>query len=107
MHALSRTAAVTGDPRYRAHAVELARVAQRAFVRRALTGGARMVWKMSVDLSRPLVDAMGHHDPLDGLVTLATLQQNGSELSEEIEELREMCAGRSWGTDDPLGVGGL
>ena len=37
-------------------------------------GPARMVWKMSVDLCRPLVPTMGHHDPLDALVTYLELQ---------------------------------
>ena len=30
-----------------------------------------MYWKLSIDLSRPLVASMGQHDPLDGLVTCA------------------------------------
>ena len=52
-----------------AWARELAEVA-RARVRPSAT---RMVWKMSIDLSRPLVPSMGHHDPLDGYVTALEL----------------------------------
>jgi hypothetical protein len=107
MHALGRAAAVTGELRYRDQAVELARVAHRAFVRGNASGGRRMVWKMSVDLSRPLVESMGQHDPLDGLITFAALQSEPAELATEIGELREMCEGKRWATDDALGAGGL
>lgn len=67
MHALQRTVSASGDGRYRRWAVELAQAAHRAF---AYPPGApqRLYWKMSVDLSRPLVHSMGAHDPLDGLV---------------------------------------
>jgi hypothetical protein len=34
-----------------------------------------MVWKMSIDLSRPAVSSMGNLDPYDGLVTCTLLQQ--------------------------------
>lgn len=110
MHALSRTFDVTGRESFLRAAVELARVAHDAFVHRE---GAerRMYWKMSVDLSRPLVPSMGGHDPLDGLLTLGGLRAAApaaaSELGEPIAELGEMCQGRRWATDDPLGIGGL
>jgi hypothetical protein len=55
---------------------------------------------------------MGHHDPLDGLLTYQKLQagcggETDSDLSSEIADLAELCAGRHWETDDPLGIGGL
>jgi hypothetical protein len=101
MHALQRAASASGDERYRRWAVELARAAHRAF---AYPRGAptRMYWKMSVDLSRPLVPSMGAHDPLDGLVEAASLG-----LDVEARELARMCAGREWATHDALGAGGL
>lgn len=101
MHALKSTARVTGDEQYQRWATELARAAHRGF---AYPGGApqRLYWKMSVDLSRPLVPSMGMHDPLDGLVAAACLG-----LEREARELAHMCAGRSWATDDALGAGGL
>ena len=37
-----------------------------------------MYWKMSIDLSRPLVNSMGHHDPLDALVTYMELRANSA-----------------------------
>jgi hypothetical protein len=78
-----------------------------------------MVWKMSIDLRRPLVPSMGHHDPLDALVTYLELQTAATRLSArdrsidlpdlaiEIAEAAGLCEGRSWATDDPLGIGGL
>jgi hypothetical protein len=97
MHALRRTARATRDERYQRWAVELARTAHRAFVH---PGG--MYWKMSIDLSRPLVPSMGAHDPLDGLVAVASLG-----LALETREMARICNGRRWATDDALGAGGL
>lgn len=101
MHALRLMARGTHDERYHRWAGELARAAHRAF---AHPRGApqRLYWKMSIDLSRPLVPAMGMHDVLDGLVAAVSLG-----LEREASELARMCAGRTWATDDPLGAGGL
>jgi hypothetical protein len=101
MHALQRTASATDDERYRRWAAELAQAAHRAF---AYPVGApkAMHWKMSVDLSRPLVPSMGAHDPLDGLVEAASLC-----LERETRELAAICEGRRWATNDPLGAGAL
>ena len=110
MHALERTHAATGDPDLLRWALELAGAAQRAFVRHDRVQ-PRMVWKMSIDLSRPLVPSMGAHDPLDGLLTLCALRaaapDDADPLRDEIIELAAMCEGRRWATDDPLGTGGL
>lgn len=117
IHALRRTWEVTGEARYLAWAAELARVAWRGFRwRRDETAPVRLRWKMSVDLTRPLVDAMGAHDPLDGLLAcrsvqvaarVAGLEDAAGGLEPAVSELAEACAGRSWATDDPLGLGGL
>jgi hypothetical protein len=61
-----------------------------------------MYWKMSVDLTRPLVASMGAHDPLDGLVTMTSLG-----LETEARELARICEGVRWATPDTLGAGGL
>lgn len=77
-----------------------------------------MHWKMSIDLTYPLVPSMGQHDPLDGLVTYSELQaaadrQFGEshlpDLKHEIAEMAEICRsmGTNLATDDPLGIGGL
>jgi hypothetical protein len=76
----------------------------------------RMYWKMSIDLSRPLVPSMGQHDALDGYITYIQLQATaekdteratGQDLGPEIVDMARMCEGKTWTTDDPLGIGGL
>ena len=71
---------------------------------------------MSIDLSYPLVESMGHHDPLDGLITYKQLQADAikdtkdkptSDLGPEIAEMAHICEGKNWSTNDPLGIGGL
>jgi len=117
MHALNCVSRDTGKGIFNQWALELARVAHAAFTYTPSTGGTkRMYWKMSVDLSRPLVDSMGQHDPLDGLITYQQLEvtakqfpETSSELSLkiEIDEMVAMCADHSWATEDALGIGGL
>lgn len=117
MHALYCLSRETGEATYLQWAVELAKAAHRAFTYVPASGGApRMHWKMSIDLSRPLVASMGQHDPLDGLVSYLQLaaQANkpplcpgGVSLGAEIADMRAMCAGVGWATADPLGIGGL
>lgn len=117
MHALSRAGAVTGDPTYCRWAAELAQAAQAGFTAVTPTGGTkRLMWKMSIDLSYPLVPSTGLHDPLDGYVTYHEIAACAArfpedtalpDLDAEVEEAAEMYAGRQWHTDDPLGIGGL
>ena len=114
MHALHRASQVTGDAGFNRMARELAHTAHARFTYRPPSGGVRrMYWKMSIDLSRPLVASMGHHDPLDGLITYYELSGNmgakdpGPDLKTEIDELAPLCRNRDWSTDDPLGLGGL
>lgn len=115
MHALNRVAQVTSDVRYLEWAVELAVIAQRAFTFNSLPGcPKRMVWKMSIDLSRPLVASMGQHDPLDGLITCLELRSEpaideawGCKLCHCVQEFAEICAQSGFVTNDPLGIGGL
>jgi hypothetical protein len=113
MHALDQLARVTGDPIYSGHALELAAAAHRGFVH-GPRGRRRMSWKLSIDLSRPLVASMGHHDPLDGYVTALELEatrrrlaSRGPELGAAIAEYRAMIEPESLATADPLGLGGL
>lgn len=115
MHALHQVSLATGDARCHRWAVELARTAHARFTYRSTPGGElRMRWKMSIDLSYPLVPSQGHHDPLDGWITYQQLQADvpqdappESRLDAEIDDLARICAGKSWITDDPLGIGGL
>jgi hypothetical protein len=116
MQALARAAVVTANASYCRFAIELAKIAHAAFTHEAPRGTKRMYWKMSIDLSRPLVASMGQHDPLDALVSYSTLENCRSahrgdaglpDLRSEIGEAAAMCADRDWITDDPLGIGGL
>jgi hypothetical protein len=75
MHALNRMSRVTREQKYNQWAIELAQAAHDGFTYVPLSGGRpRMYWKMSTDLSRPLVPSMGQHDPLDGFITFSVLQ---------------------------------
>jgi hypothetical protein len=117
VHALCQAAFVLGDLGYAQRAGELGKVAFEGFARRSESGGVVGVyWKMSTDLSRPLVLAIGLHDALDGFITfreaqhaLAKLSTNAAvaDLSSAIESLSALCQHRNWTTDDPLGLGGL
>jgi hypothetical protein len=116
MHALARVAHATREPLYVAWARELAKAVHPRFLGSAPGGRKRLHWKMSIDLSRPLVAAMGQHDPLDGLLTYCELQTaaaalggapTGPDLGDEMADMAELCRGENWVTDDPLGIGGL
>jgi len=113
MHTLDQTARWTGRALFNGWAIELADVAHRAFTYAPAAGGRRMYWKMSVDLSRPLVASMGHHDPLDGYLTCVQLDATAAELGSTASRLGGPAAdfaamiGPRLETVDPLGLGGL
>ena len=116
MHALSSLSRVTGEKIYNEWAMELAQTVHARFTSISpLDGGKRMYWKMSIDLSRPLVTAMGQHDALDGLLTYHELRMTagGQEkpaypnLQDEIRDMTGICREPAWETDDSLGIGGL
>jgi hypothetical protein len=117
MHALDQAAAGLGRPQLNRWARELLQTAHRGFVHRGPgRGEPRMFWKMSIDLSRPLVASMGHHDPLDGWLTGVQLQTSADRLAEStsgpaltdaISDFTRMATHRDLSTTDPLGLGGL
>jgi hypothetical protein len=117
MHALNRASRVTGDPTYNRWAIELAKTAHAKFTFKQSPGEQKgMHWKMSIDLSYPLVASMGHNDPLDGFIAYLQLQSTAVkdsykskqfDLSSEIADMSNICKGKSWATDDPLGIGEL
>lgn len=117
MHALNCMSQVTRDPTFTRWAIEMAKTAHAKFTYAPPYGGRkRMHWKMSIDLSYPLVPSMGQHDPLDGFVTYCELQaavtndRSGSsypDLTYEIGDMARICQGIRLATDDPLGIGGL
>jgi len=115
-HALDVAGRSTGDRDYSRYGRELMQVACDRFIVTTPGEGLRMAWKMSIDLSRPLVSSMGHHDPLDGYVRCIQLRA-GAVAGGEEEEAAPMdrCATRmarmirrnALPTTDPLGLGGL
>ena len=117
IHALCQTAFVTNDFEYARWAAELAKAAFEGFVRRSESGRVVGVyWKMSTDLSRPLVPAIGLHDALDGFITFRETQHalaksptnaEVTDLNSAIESLSALCQHSDWTTEDPLGLGGL
>lgn len=116
MRALDLATQATGDPRYNLWARELAATAHQAFVYETGAGKLRMYWKMSIDLTRPLVSSMGQLDPLDGYVTYAGLAatarrlgttDQGPALTRELSSFTSMIGGADFATSDPLGIGGL
>ena len=116
MHALDQFSRNTGQVDAGRWARELAQAAHRAFTYVPAPGAPmRMYWKMRIDLSAPLVSAMGQHDPLDGLITDLQLRAHrppgrvghGPELDVELREMAAIVAGTNLATDDPLGIGGL
>jgi len=118
MHALDQLTRSTRRPEFNLWARELAATAFDAFTYLPSTAWAsrRMYWKMSIDLSRPLVHSMGQHDPLDGYITVLQLRSTAASLPEAVEkpdledETRQFAAmvrRGEWATADPLGLGGL
>jgi hypothetical protein len=117
MHALDQVTRATGEPRFNSWARELAAAADQAFTYRpAGSRKLRMYWKMSIDLSRPLVASMGQHDPLDGYVTVMQLRATaaqlprpvgGPRLDDSAQRFATMLADSELTTPDPLGIGGL
>lgn len=112
--ALERYGRALGDVQPLTWARELAATAQRAFTT-GRYGARRMTWKMSIDLSRPLVDSMGQHDPIDGLVGCLELDAAADargmprvpSLERAISEYTALVDVRTLTTADPLGLGGL
>lgn len=117
MQALHCVSIITDDLKYHQWAIELAKTAYAKFTyKNPETRTRQMYWKMSIDLSYPLVKSMGQHDPLDALVTFLLLQPSTSNLTNketsqhldiEIKELHSICENMNWETSDTLGIGGL
>jgi len=110
MFALNRMALARKDVRYNNWAVELAQAIHPHFVQRPDSARPRMHWKMSIDLSRPLVPSEGNLDPFDGYVTYRLLQQSSEDktvLSNEVATLEKIVQSKyeSYSSDDALDLG--
>jgi hypothetical protein len=114
MHALDQVARWTHEAKFNVWARELADAAHRAFVY-GPSDNRRMMWKLSIDLRRPLVASMGQHDPLDGYVTCKQLEATaaalgpaaGPSLRAATVDFAGMLDREQLMTSDPLGIGGL
>ena len=116
IYALGFVYDVTGDTKYIRWALELAKSAYEKFTYTTPIGSKRMYWKMSIDLTYPLVPSMGQHDALDGFIIYTQLKQKllqrksiseSIDLDPAIESLYHISRSISWESDDPLGIGGL
>lgn len=118
MHALDVAGRATGNPDCHRWALELAAAAHAGFAWSPGPGSPkRLHWKMSIDLSRPLVASMGQHDALDGWITCRQVQAGAArafgglpsdpDLTHPMAELAAMSKRMDRRTIDPLGIGGL
>jgi hypothetical protein len=117
MHALDQVSRSTGELQFNTWARELAASAYAGFTYLpAASRIPRMYWKMSTDLSRPLVSSMGQHDPLDGYVTVMQLctttaglpqSAGGPDLETASRRFMVMTERSEMVSPDPLGIGGL
>ncbi|EER45063.1 conserved hypothetical protein [Histoplasma capsulatum var. duboisii H88] len=113
MFALNRMSIATGDPTYNRQAISLAKAIHPHFFLNRNSEKPHMVWKIAMDLSRPLVASEGHLDPIDGYVVFRLLQASalkygdGEILKEEIADYKKVmaCKGDFYVTRDPLDLG--
>lgn len=109
MFALNRMSIAKHEPHYNLWAIQLAQAVHPHFVHR-VNDKLRMFWKMSIDLSKPMVRSEGNLDPYDGYVTYRLLQQTAHDdsiLKKEIAEMNEMVQQKyqHYFSDDPLDLG--
>ena len=113
MFALNRLSMATGDPSFNRQAISLAKAIHPHFFLDRTSDRPHMVWKVAMDLSRPLVASEGNLDPMDGYIVFRMLQASaqkhgdGPVLDEEIADYRRVMArkGRHSISRDPLDLG--
>ncbi|TFK49004.1 hypothetical protein OE88DRAFT_453149 [Heliocybe sulcata] len=109
MFALNRMWLISEELKYNDLAIQLARAVHPAFVVDRDSTRPRMYWKMSMDLSRPLVRSEGNLDPIDGYVVYSRLQRSGlgNDLQEEVADYKKIVEAkwRHYGSCDPLDLG--
>ncbi|TXT61781.1 MAG: hypothetical protein BAJALOKI2v1_10051 [Promethearchaeota archaeon] len=102
MIALVKLGNILEDNKYVSYAVELIEASKRFIYNR------RMYWKMSIDLSRPLVSSMGQHDPLNGYVTYKVVDlYTKNSLKDSIKIMYDIAKTIQLPTTDTLGIGEL
>jgi len=86
MFALNRVSVASEDPTYNEMAISLARTIHPRFSLDRTTPHPRMVWKVAMDMSRPLVRTQGHLDPIDGYVVFRLLQRTAKQDTDMLDE---------------------
>ena len=110
MFALNRYTLITGEEWYNQQAITLAEAILPKFMVNWEVAWPRMFWKMSMDLSEPLVMREGNLDPIDGYVTYKLLQAASGDsktLEMEIATLKK-CVDTKWKdytSSDTLDIG--
>ncbi|TFF63553.1 MAG: hypothetical protein EU521_01210 [Promethearchaeota archaeon] len=67
-----------------------------------------MYWKMSIDLTRPLIKSMGQHDPLNGYVAYKVVNRYvDADLTKQVDQVLKLAKSIQLPTTDPLGLGEL
>lgn len=111
MFALNRLSIATRESKYNTQAIQLAKAIHDPFFVGKNTTHPRMVWKIAVDMSRPLVSSEGNLDPIDGYIIMKILQAAATEddpkLDGEIEDYRRVMErkGEKFISDDMLDLG--
>ncbi|RDW93494.1 uncharacterized protein DSM5745_00816 [Aspergillus mulundensis] len=116
MFALNRMSLASDDPTYNEQAIALAKAIHAPFFVNRASENPRMVWKMSMNLSRPLVASEGNLDPVDGFVMFRLLQaaddhfrnrDGGGVLKDEIDDYARVMKrkGEHFVSSDPLDLG--
>jgi hypothetical protein len=110
MFALYRMSQTTNDIKYNNWAITLAKAIHPHFVTKRDSKRPRMFWKLSIDLSTPLVPSEGNLDPFDGYITYRLLQNLSLEpdiLKEEIADMKKIVDSKfqTYQSHDPLDLG--
>lgn len=92
MFALNRMTVITSEQWYNNQAISMARAVLPRFMVNASSSHPRMFWKMSMDLSHPLVLSQGNLDPIDGYVTYKQLQKTAAQYGDESNILEQEIA---------------
>lgn len=100
MVALLKMGKLCNDTTYNQWAVDLLNASLR-FIH-----NGKMYWKMSIDLSRPLITSMGQHDPLNGYVIFKMVDTYvEANLTDQVEKMLNLAKSIQLPTTDPLGMG--
>ncbi|KEF60936.1 uncharacterized protein A1O9_02500 [Exophiala aquamarina CBS 119918] len=115
MFALNRMTQILGDIWYNEQAINMARAVLPSFMYKMNSTRPRMYWKLTVDMSKPLVAGEGNLDPIDGYVMYKLLQETAASLDNtkegvlghEITLLKKVVdtKWKNWHSTDPLDIG--